>query len=353
MDTKSKLMTLSNIDTQTPLNREELAAYFTAMNQMVMNGYEPLINNLMERIDCIITGLNTKYDQILIKLDEAMRGNNDLLKDMIVSQVATTKANNKIAEVNNKIAEAITESGKKSRSQIAIINNQNKKPAIDPVFNSVKDLPAQNNWAKIAEGAIAMLARNTNLSEANILNMIYESMKKEGYSTKDIYSRYKRENPKDNRITMISRSDVLSALFSKAYFKLYSKYVKDLPISEIERSFADALNDGSHSSHRVSRTSKPKAIKNENFGNNYARLTSEVAKLSSTGVVRGRVYHKAFNIVNDKCGMSVKDEAAKIISSRHLMKSTPVVKAISHDDQLTEIVINAITDSLGGNKSNE
>lgn len=200
-------------DINVPLNREELASYYTA--------------SMMANQDTIKVVLNSFFQTVKEALDRQEESYKALISDMRIS--------------HREEMDALKETLATFKNGINVITTTTKQEETktSPVFSTIQSNYETNLKVKQYKGAIAKLANDFKISEPTIYKMIYGLMKKDGYDINSLFAEYKGFHPNTTKIDMIAGSDVLRLSFEKqtnnfTYNKKYltknkiNKYVSKL-----------------------------------------------------------------------------------------------------------------------------
>lgn len=303
-----------------PISREELAAFNLVQQTVIKEVINTLVESFKNEILAMNANINNHFDQVLIALNEQNQNMVDVVKGLTNSQLATAKA--------------IKESGETSRKQIYAISQRmfgdNKAVKSNTIFNSSMTPVEQSRWTKKVWGELSKLCETSGLAECTLLSEIYNEMLRSGYNTKSLFEEYKKQNPSvEKRIEMFSKSDVLMKSFGDGFNAIWRKYKNNKLTSD-----APEMNT-------------PSQLNANSPANNIDEIRKAVAGLSRSGKPKGQTYNKAFRIVDNKYGISIRDEAAKIIKANNMNKYTTVISAVSKDSNLSKILCDAIYESLG------
>lgn len=321
-------------DFTTSLSREELVAYYDATNNQIMNIIKKTIEEQNQPLIQAITAFTSSVTDAIKNIGALYNNditalNNNITK--IASQIQqaeearTAKLIESHSQINNSIAdvsEKIKNAAENSRKQTWAIYNSNKSnPAnqINPVFYSSYTKVQQADWIEIVKGSITKKCRDYKLNKGNIYHHIYSQMRQK-YDLDDLLFEYKKtfNIGKADMIDMIAASDVLRACFT-VYHDRYIKHI--------------IRNDG----------------KNQvNNKNNIIRINSIVSKLSPTGKKPGRIYSKAYAIVNSANNIDIQAVAKEFAKKKKLRKTMSTPMIISYSNELTDKFCMSIEKYLEG-----
>lgn len=306
-------------DFTTSLSREELVAYYEATNNQIMNIVKKTIEEQNKPLIQAITTFTTSVTDAIKKIgatynDDIGSLNNNLIK--ISGQIqqaqeartaklieAQSQINNSIVDVAGKISAAAD----MARKQTYAIYNGSKPQKTNPIFYSSYTKAQEADWIEIVKGSITKKCRDYKLNKGNIYNHIYSQMRQK-YNLDDLLYEYKKtfDLSKVDMIEMIAASDALRACFTIHH----DRYVK-----------------------RAIYMSNKKQTDNKN---NITRINSVVSKLSPTGKRPGRIYSKAYAIVNSTNDIDIQGVAKEYAKKKKLNKSMSTPMIISYSNELTD-----------------
>ena len=342
-NTKSSNTNSEITDVTTPLTREELASFYliskldtqemmTKIVTDVFNEYTAQFNKAMNLIsDAIktnsincnnaITELNTNMIKAMNNIQTMENNKMQKMQELEDArlQCLTDLQNVSINAINN-IADRIDNAASQSRKQFYAITNNltttQKKDEINPLFKeSMYDKQKQLLWVGKVRGIIDDHCLTKGINKGAAYNHVWGELKKT-YNLGALLKEYRKafNFPSADMMEMIAASDTLRVMF----VSVYDRYV---------RRFEKANH-------------KPGNLQN------LTMVRSSVSKLSPSGATPGRIYQRAYNVVNKKASIDIKEAAKSVIEKNHLNKSISIPMAISYDDNLTKIFCGAIDQYL-------
>ena len=319
---KETTKTISTIkNDNVPITKEEFSAFMIIQQNMLKETLATFIDAFKNEIMSMNTVSNNRFDQVLIALNEQNQNMVSAIKNLTTSQAETAKV--------------IKESGETSRKQIYAISNKmfgnDKTAKPNTIFNSSMTPIEQSRWIKKVWGELSKLCEASGIPEGQILNEIYNEMMKSGYNTKSLFEEYKKQDPSvEKRVEMFSKSDVLMKSFGNGFNTIWKKHRNN----KLKGNFPEMDTPADFNVNTMT------------AADSITEIRKAAGKLSKTGRPTGQTYNKAFRLVDDKCGISIRDEAAKIIKAKKMHKATSVIDAVSKDSNLSRIFCDAIYEFL-------
>lgn len=222
----------TNINTieEVPVNREELAAFYTAMIMAQKEAFTAINNSMIEILklqDAKLENMAAMQKELLDKTSTAIAdgfGSIDNSLKICACGLNNTINNMGITSVASKIDELTNVLDKKSFSNILTISKANNSTDLFSATKSAKDC---DEWIRKAKAAVTNLCYKTGVNRATAYNNIYKSMEKDGYNIYALYEKNCKSLNINSYIKLCSLSDVLRLSFEKRLNAIYTSYKKN------------------------------------------------------------------------------------------------------------------------------